>query len=78
MAIIIGDTPLYGTVTLSNGLTYQKTFKDGQETYVAVAQPYTLPDADDYVLRAGDNMTGSLKSPRFVGNYALEDLREAS
>lgn len=59
----------------SNGLTYKKTFDN---TYVSVPSEYVFPNPDDYVLKAGDNMTGSLNSPRFVGNYALEDLRDPS
>lgn len=59
----------------SNGLTYMKTFSN---TYVSVASPVEPPDFDKYVLKAGDDMSGSLNSPRFVGNYALEDLRDPS
>ena len=73
MAIQIGNNTPGVPFEAQNGLTYVKTFEN---VYVSVASPIDPPEKDTYVLRAGDNMTGSLKSPRFVGNYALEDLRE--
>ncbi len=73
MSIQIGTETPGVPFEADNGLTYVKTF-DG--AYVSVAAPITEPDPTVYVRKDGDNMTGSLKSPRFVGNYALEDLRD--
>ena len=73
MAIQIGPETPGVPFEAQNGVSYVKTFDD---VYVSVAKPAELPNPDDYVLRAGDNMTGSLESPRFVGNYALENLRD--
>ena len=56
-----------------NGLTYTRSL-DG--SFVTVAPPYVFPDPEDYVLRSGDDMSGTLKSPKFVGNYDLEDLTD--
>ena len=75
MAIQIDVENLGEPFELSNGLTYMRTHEN---TYVSVASPITPPEEDIYVKKAGDNMTGSLNSPRFVGNYALEDLRDPS
>ena len=47
----------------SNGVEYMQT-ADG--VYTSVAKPLDEPKFD-YVLKAGDEMTGTLKSPRFVG-----------
>ena len=75
MAIQIGIENLGEPFELSNGLTYMRTHEN---TYVSVASPIEPPDTTAYVKKIGDNMTGSLNSPRFVGNYALEDLRKPS
>ena len=76
MAITIDPNETIGIkFTASNGLTYVKTHEN---VYVSVAADIEPPATDVYVLKAGDDMTGSLNSPRFVGNYSLEDLRDPS
>ncbi len=62
-------------IKASNGVTYIMT---SPGVYVSVAPELEIPDDDIYVLRRGDNMSGSLHSPRFVGNFALDDLRKPS
>ena len=73
MAIQIETPPIVGDTIDINGVTYLRTSED---VYVSTAKEYKLDDPDKYVLKVGDNMTGSLKAPRFVANYSLDTLRD--
>ena len=72
MAISFPPTINGGSYVAENGLTYY--YSSANHSWVTTAPEYVFPDPDDYVLRAGDDMTGSLKSTRFVANYGLESL----
>ena len=59
------------THTPAGSITYK--YKNG--AWTSVTPGYTIPTGD-FVEITGDTMTGSLESPKFIGNFGLEDLND--
>ena len=53
------------------------TYMYKNRAWTSVAPGYTIPTGD-FVEVIGDKMTGSLESPRFIGNFGLDELDDLS